>query len=143
VKLYHYSTWQGRRIYEEGFIAASVAYERFTGSTLLNSTPLIFLTSNPSWEPSVQARSKRLHWEKCGSCPEVYTELGIPCWKFQVKDGIGVRAVDYSTSASWRRMLGDAIILGSDPEQWYICGGFIHVIEPWQWENGQWTTLRN
>ena len=146
MKLYHYSTWQGQRIFDDQKVFASVSYERFTGGTVLFAVPLIFLTSNPGWEPSVQARSVRLFWEKCGSCPEVYEELGIPCWRFLIgylKHLKPVRALDYSTSTSWRRMLEDAILMGSDPEQWYICGSYMDILESWKWEKGKWTTPTN
>ena len=75
--------------------------------------------------------------------PEVYEELGIPCWKFEVDGRVGLPAAAYSDADSWRRMLEDAIIMGSNPDKWYVCGGYLNVFNSWKWENGQWTTPTN
>jgi hypothetical protein len=39
-------------------------------------------------------------------------------------------------------MLEDAIIMGSNPDKWYVCGGYLNVFNSWKWEKGQWLEQR-
>lgn len=120
MKLYHYTTWLGVRIKREGIIKPSRRYG-FGEVTVLTPWPeLIFLTTNSVWEPSVQAKTQDGLYEKCGSCVDVYNQLGIPCHKFEVDVAGTLTIGDFMHLPGWCSMLLDACILGSDVTQWRI-----------------------
>ncbi len=135
MKLFHYSTWNGSKIHKLGFIEPSNYYNYLMDSHVDPLwTPVVFLTKNPIWEPSVQAKSSEGYWEKCGSCPEMYTELGIPCWKFEVDiEAIKIRLWDGDWQWTW--MLSDATKLGSHYSDWYLSHRQVTVIKSYKWSD--------
>ena len=130
MKLYHYATWSGHKIKASMVLRPSIKYGFGNTTVLLPWPEVVFLTTNPHWEPSIQAKSKEGYWEKCQSDPKSYEELGIPCWKFTVHaHNVEVRKVtDYiMLGEKWRYMLADAIKLNSDIDQWYISDSVLDV----------------
>ena len=128
MKLYHYATWGGKHILKTGLIVPSTSYT-WGPETLATPqwSPLVFFTENPIWEPSVQAKPENGFWEKCGSDPDSYNQLGIPCWKFTVEDERIMHITAVAGSLKWHEMLEDARLLGSDTDQWYVSGDVIEI----------------
>ena len=146
MRLYHYCTWGGDSIYGAGVIKPSRRYAVNVEKTVLDQWPLLtFLTSSPSWEPSLQSYTKDGHWERCGSYPETNEALGIPSWKFQINtNGLVLgEATDFKGCKDWRRMLEEAVIMGSNPDDWRIAVQDCYVIKTWAWRNDEWITLKN
>ena len=107
---------------------------------------LTFLTINDFWDASVQTRSRDNHWEKCGSDPRAYHELGIPCWRFEVNPHTVVTGnpIEIKTDDDvWARMLLDAVRLGSNPHEWRITSQDAFIIGGWKWEKGKWVSQIN
>ena len=116
MKLYHYSTWAGEAILKAGVVRPST---RYRGNTTWPK--MVFLTETPEWEPSVQAKSKEGFWEKCGSTPEVYKQLGIPCWRFEVKaDSTNLTHAHHIHYPGWSAMLMDATDLCGHIGKWWV-----------------------
>ena len=144
MKLFHYATWGGQEIATTGWLWPSRRYG-YGPETL--STPqwpkMVFLTENSFWEPSVQAKHKGM-WEKCGSHPEIYAELNIPCWRFKVEIAenliVPARAPGF-TAARWYKMLQDGRNLGSNVEEWYVTREYVPVKKSWKWRNRKWNQL--
>ena len=129
MKLYHYATWRGETINKCNYIKPGTRYGRFF------DMPLVFLTTNEFWEPSIQSYSLERYHEQCGSCPQVYTELGIPCWKFEVRvPWQGLFPFYAFTIPHWKAMIHDAIQLGSDVTEWYVTRKQTTVIKSWRWK---------
>jgi len=142
MKLYHYTTWLGSILADAGEIETMNRYG-FGEMTMLNDWPkLVFLTSNQDWEPSVQAYNAEKYHEKCGSCPEVYAQLGIPCWKLEVDVPLGevCCALDnrLMTHPKWVVMLKDAMALGSDISRWMVSFDELSIEKAYRWYDGQW-----
>ena len=144
--LYHYSTWRGAEILKDDMIKPRNIYQAWTGNCILTMWPrLVFLTSDPRWEPSVQAMTKERQWEKCGSCPEVYTQMGIPCWRFEVKipaNMIAFARMAVECGDLWKQMVLDASELGSNPNQWVITANPVKIKDAWKWEDDKWERKR-
>ena len=141
MELYHYTTWRGEQILKERVILCSLRYAHWAGETLLDDWPrLTFLTSDLSWDPSVQAITSHGKWEKCGSYPETYDALGIPCWKFEVNQNGLVLGYpfDFDGDDKWLQMLDDAVKLGSHIEDWRVVCQDVMVIKAWKWEDDEW-----
>jgi hypothetical protein len=142
MKLYHYATWQGSKVAESKVILPSVQYG-FGRRTVLNDWPgLVFLTKNPEWERSIQALSLEEFHEKCGSCPETYSQLSIPCWKFEVEvhpqEVQGVLILRLANNRQWQEMIEDAVSLGSNVKDWLTSDEPQLVTNAWQWKDGGW-----
>lgn len=144
IKWYHYSTWEGRLIHESKIVKPSYRYSLWepyglaAGCCAEINTEFVFLTSNGYWEPSIQASSEEGYWEKCGSCPEVYTELGIPCWRFEVYATYPKLVWGKQHERLFRAMLQDAINLGSKISEWCITDIKCKVLKTYKWEDGKW-----
>jgi hypothetical protein len=120
LRFYHYATWSGAQVARDGYIKPFDHYAR-------GMLPLVFATTDPRWEPSVQAASKEGYWEKCGSCPEAYAQLGIPCWRFEVAliDPIHVLNLVFTGEREpwtefYSQMVRDGIALGGYVADWYV-----------------------
>jgi hypothetical protein len=145
MRLYHYSTWRGAEIFKAGWVHPRDLYQVWTGNTVLMKWPhLVFLSINAEWEPSIQSMTKERYWEKCGSHPEVYTQLNIPCWRFEVDRPGSI--MHFSSAAQscgrlWNEMIDDAICMGSNPDQWIMTQEPVRVRRVWKWED-RWKMLR-
>lgn len=135
---YHYSTWFGDAVFYEGVVEPRVTYVGF-------GLPLVFTTSNPVWEPSIQTAWKVGSYEKCGSCPEVYDELGIPCWRFLVRmlDPVSFVQVLFDMGPGdytdfFAAMIADATKLGSNVFDWTVSRHPALVLETSRWVKGEW-----
>jgi hypothetical protein len=140
--LFHYSTWREEQIIQERIVKPC---RRYAPDTMLNHfPPLAFLTFNPFWEPTIQAADDENRvFEKCGSCPAVYAELGIPCWRFEINP-VGVRrrtVTEYWHLPYWGYMLDEAERMGSNPAQWRLADSPAEVIRTYQWNQG-WMEVR-
>jgi len=147
MRLYHYATWAGEAIQKSGVILPNINYANWVKHTLLTRWPdLVFLTQNEYWEPSIQSVNKQGLWEKCGSYPETYAALGIPCWKFEVNlNTLVLGMVDRLSEEypRWDFMLQDAEKMGSHTEDWRVTSQDCYVINTWKWENDEWMIPTN
>ena len=128
--LYHYSTWRGQKLAQDGIIKPRNTYAQYTRQAGMYH-PVIFLTSDPTWEPSVQAATTEHYWEKCGSDPEVYAQLGIPCFS---------NGLRYCEQQGLMLMVEDAMKLGSDVTKWKVAYENLPVYQICKWE-GAWISL--
>lgn len=129
MKLYHYATWKGDSIHKQKVIKPSNRYYNYI------DWKLVFLTRNEYWDPSIQSYSIEGYYEKCGSSPQVYTELGIPCWKFEVRVPWARLFPHYIIlTTRWKMMIADAIHLGSDVTEWHITSLRTDIIKSWKWK---------
>lgn len=140
---FHYTTWPGLKIYRDRQVQPNDHYIAWAGNLTLEWPAVVFFTTNPVWEPSVQTSSRERYWEKCGSCPSIYSELGIPCWKFSidpywaaVKDRAKIAkyaSFAFKHNSPWRHMAEDAMRLGSDPREWWVSDKPIPVLDAYLW----------
>lgn len=135
---YHYSTWFGDAVFYTGTVEPRVNYVGF-------GLPLVFATLNPHWEPSIQAAWKVGHYEKCGSCPELYEQLDIPCWRFLVRmlDPVSFIQVLFDMGPGkhtnfYAEMIADAAKMGSDVFDWTVSRHPALVLETARWVKGEW-----
>ena len=137
MKLYHYATWSGKTIHLSKLIIPSNNY--LTSSSL----KLVFLTKNEEWEPSIQSYSLEWYYEKCGSHPETYTELEIPCWKFEVSPikVTQVKTIKADHEKLWTWMVSDAKAMGSNIDDWYVTDETLIIHKTWQWKTNWKETL--
>ena len=81
-----------------------------------------------------------MYWEKCGSCPEMYTQMRIPCWRFEAPTAdvtpFDISGVDYG--AQWVEMMESAVTLGSDISEWVITADKIAFTNMKRWRNNKW-----
>lgn len=135
-RLYHYTTWPGEHIRQSGIIKPAADYSRFAQKPMPTR---VFLTENPFWEPSIQAVTRDYYWEKCGSCPEAYTEMGIPCWRFLIEHaGVYYKMWKNDFDA---QMFEDALALGSDTEQWWVSFNPVKFEAAWRFKDARWTLV--
>lgn len=135
MRLFHYSTWRGFKIYKTKTLIPQDTYG--WGDPIWPK--YIFLTTNEMWEPSVQATSPDGFREKIESCPWVYEELGIPCWKFEIQINNPTWVLTYrSPFHLWACMIADARWLKSKVSEWYITDQECKITEAWKWRIDQW-----
>lgn len=112
---YHYATWNGSAIHFSGKIKPSTRYVgQVCGPT---APPLVFLTTNDYWEPSVQALSKKTPYVRGPSTPERYAAEHIPLWRFTVEIKAPINVI-YNVPG-FISMLHETKLLGSDMSQWH------------------------
>ena len=112
---YHYCTWRGRIIAEDGIIKPSTRYAKnICGPT---APALVFLTTNPYWEPSVQAKDINGRYTRQPSDPKDYRKKLIPLWRFEVEVKLAVNII-YNVPG-FISMLQDAKELDSDMSLWH------------------------
>ena len=142
MKLYHYTTWTGGIVRLRRHVHVSNNYGWGNTTTLTEWPKLLFLTSDPHWERSIQAYNRAGHHEKCGSCPETYEQLGIPCWKFEVEVDQDTLKAAVDTrlmiNDKWEEMLVDALSLGSDVTKWWVGTQPIAIEKSYKWKEGRW-----
>lgn len=136
--LYHYTTWNGFKIFEEKVLKVSSRYAAYTYYAGYYP-PLVFLSEDKIWEPTVQAATKEFYWESCGSCPDTYQQLEIPCWRFTVDSDIEVEpAIKVCSDLGLSAMIEHGIKLGADPTKWWVSRKSLAVTQAAQWE-GVWS----
>lgn len=150
MRLYHYTTWPGWDIFRKKFLQPSDKYGNFVTNTqpptmLSKQWPkLVWLSKSDEWEPSVQTISPQGYWEKCGSDPDAYTELGIPCWRFEISliGLLHMAAVDQQPlNNRWLDMLKDGRKLGSDLYNWHLTNTECDVVESCMRIDGKWRVM--
>jgi len=129
MKLYHYTTWQGSEVFPLGKLVPSEKY-------LKEGPPLVWLTENEYWEPSIQAKQMNGSYERGPSSPGLYSTLGIPCWRFEVevKDTFKL----HYPIAGWLYMLEDGKDLGSDLSQWHWVTDSVEIVNSYKWIADKW-----
>jgi len=115
--LYHYTTWRGSATQALGVIHPKTRYG-FAAQNKGSWPSLVFLTADPYWEPSIQARTADAAWSKGASDPEEYSKKGIPCFRFEVEFKEPLFKMMYP-HPYWLMMLQDAKKLGSDVAKWH------------------------
>lgn len=145
MRLYHYATWIGQAVHKDGKLKPSDMYGFGERTALTTWVPLVFLTESPDWERSIQAVSPEGHYEKCGSCPQTYTQMGIPCYKFVVDIESPWLApaceATLLTIPNWKDMIKDAIDLTSDVARWWIFPREVKIEESFIWRNETWDPI--
>lgn len=130
-KVYHYTTWPGPEIVQDGLV---LPHSVGRGP---DWPELVWATELPSWDPSVQAANIEGQWPRFPSCPEQYVDLGIPCWRFTVEVKTlhklmypHPRWVDHLRSA--KRVRGSRI------DKWYWTPNPCKVTEAHKWRINRW-----
>lgn len=141
MKLYHYTTFSGAAILKSNVLLPSYFYSATSKHNTTTPWPaLVFLTSDPNWEPSVQAIGDSGVYHREASDPSTYTLEGIPCWRITVdlpKDGMKLMY----PHPRWLGMLRDGKSLGADIKKWHWTEKAIPVTECHKWIKGGWRLM--